>query len=214
MLKKTKTYITFFICFLIVFILLVTLLYFFTNSNSRNNRICLTIDQYNNLLSNTTQIIPEPQPIYDKTDTIKRDHKVLDDDLYPPLNRSDTNTHTQLANNIINRNMYVKTNNIDDTFRLVGYVTNNATDVDNGNNSWKLFGRQKDRHSSEFYMTPTNSNNDLKIPLTRDIIVNDKLDDIYSIPNTLTFNSPLLNKEPYNVVEVPKADLSFSSDYL
>ena len=110
--------------------------------------------------------------------------------------------------------MYVKTNNIDDTFRLVGYVTNNATDVDNGNNSWKLFGRQKDRHSSEFYMTPTNSNNDLKIPLTRDIIVNDKLDDIYSIPNTLTFNSPLLNKEPYNVVEVPKADLSFSSDYL
>ena len=214
MLKKTKTYITFFICFLIVFILLVTLLYFFTNSNSRNNRICLTIDQYNNLLSNTTQIIPEPQPIYDKTDTIKRDHKVLDDDLYPPLNRSDTNTHTQLANNIINRNMYVKTNNIDDTFRLVGYVTNNATEVDNGNNSWKLFGRQKDRHSSEFYMTPTNSNNDLKIPLTRDIIVNDKLDDIYSIPNTLTFNSPLLNKEPYNVVEVPKADLSFSSDYL
>lgn len=214
MLKKTKTYITFFICFLIVFILLVTLLYFFTNSNSRNNRICLTIDQYNNLLSNTNQIIPEPQPIYDKTDTIKRDHKVLDDDLYPPLNRSDTNTHTQLANNIINRNMYVKTNNIDDTFRLVGYVTNNATEVDNGNNSWKLFGRQKDRHSSEFYMTPTNSNNDLKIPLTRDIIVNDKLDDIYSIPNTLTFNSPLLNKEPYNVVEVPKADLSFSSDYL
>jgi hypothetical protein len=214
MLKKTKTYITFFICFLIVFILLVTLLYFFTNSNSRNNRICLTIDQYNNLLSNTTQIIPEPQPIYDKTDTIKRDHKVLDDDLYPPLNRSDTNTHTQLANNIINRNMYVKTNNIDDTFRLVGYVTNNATETDNGNNSWKLFGRQKDRHSSEFYMTPTNSNNDLKIPLTRDIIVNDKLDDIYSIPNTLTFNSPLLNKEPYNVVEVPKADLSFSSDYL
>tara|TARA_B100001758_G_scaffold247074_1_gene263786 strand:- start:5994 stop:6638 length:645 start_codon:yes stop_codon:yes gene_type:complete len=214
MLKKTKTYITFFICFLIVFILLLTLLYFFTNSNSRNNRICLTIDQYNNLLSNTTQIIPEPQPIYDKTDTIKRDHKVLDDDLYPPLNRSDTNTHTQLANNIINRNMYVKTNNIDDTFRLVGYVTNNATETDNGNNSWKLFGRQKDRHSSEFYMTPTNSNNDLKIPLTRDIIVNDKLDDIYSIPNTLTFNSPLLNKEPYNVVEVPKADLSFSSDYL
>lgn len=214
MLKKTKTYITFFICFLIVFILLATLLYFFTNSNSRNNRICLTIDQYNNLLSNTNQIIPEPQPIYDKTDTIKRDHKVLDDDLYPPLNRSDTNTHTQLANNIINRNMYVKTNNIDDTFRLVGYVTNNATEVDNGNNSWKLFGRQKDRHSSEFYMTPTNSNNDLKIPLTRDIIVNDKLDDIYSIPNTLTFNSPLLNKEPYNVVEVPKADLSFSSDYL
>tara|TARA_B000000475_G_scaffold165508_1_gene133204 strand:+ start:5461 stop:6105 length:645 start_codon:yes stop_codon:yes gene_type:complete len=214
MLKKTKTYITFFICFLIVFILLVTLLYFFTNSNSRNNRICLTIDQYNNLLSNTTQIIPESQPIYDKTDTIKRDHKVLDDDLYPPLNRSDTNTHTQLANNIINRNMYVKTNNIDDTFRLVGYVTNNATETDNGNNSWKLFGRQKDRHSSEFYMTPTNSNNDLKIPLTRDIIVNDKLDDIYSIPNTLTFNSPLLNKEPYNVVEVPKADLSFSSDYL
>lgn len=214
MLKKTKTYITFFICFLIVFILLVTLLYFFTNSNSRNNRICLTIDQYNNLLSNTTQIIPESQPIYDKTDTIKRDHKVLDDDLYPPLNRSDTNTHTQLANNIINRNMYVKTNNIDDTFRLVGYVTNNATETDNGNNSWKLFGRQKDRHLSEFYMTPTNNNNDVKIHIKDDMIVGDKLRDVYAIPNNITFNSPMLNTDQYEVVEVPKADLSRSADYL
>ena len=210
MLKKTKTYITFFICFLIVFILLVTLLYFFTNSNSRNNRICLTIDQYNNLLSNTTQIIPEPQPIYDKTDTIKRDHKVLDDDLYPPLNRSDTNTHTQLANNIINRNMYVKTNNIDDTFRLVGYVTNNATDVDNGNNSWKLFGRQKDRHSSEFYMTPTNNNNDVKISITDDIILGNKLRDMYAIPNIISFNSPMLNASPYQVVEIPRNDFIYN----
>ncbi len=57
-------------------------------------------------------------------------------------------------------------------------------------------------------------NNDVKVPITDDIIVGDRLRDIYNIPQQITFKSPMFNKDPYNVVEVPKADLSRSADYL
>jgi hypothetical protein len=110
--------------------------------------------------------------------------------------------------------MYIRTNDVGDTYRLVGYVTNNSDDKDTGNNNWKLFARQKDRHISEFYMKPTDNNNDVKVPITDDIIVGDRLRDIYNIPQQITFKSPMFNKDPYNVVEVPKADLSRSADYL
>ena len=107
--------------------------------------------------------------------------------------------------------MYVNTNNVNDTFRLVGYVTSTDSKRDAGNNSWKLFGRQKDRHFSEFYMSPTNNNNDVKIFLTDNIIVGERVRDIYAIPNTITFRSPMLNESPYQVVEIPKQDISYNA---
>jgi hypothetical protein len=169
----------------------------------------LSIDDYNVLLDKAKH-----NKQSDKDDTVIRDRKVLHDPLYPPLNRSDNKTHTELANNIANRNMYIRTNDMGDTYRLVGYVTNNSDDKDVGNNNWKLFARQKDRHISEFYMKPTDNNNDVKVPITDDIIIGDRLRDIYNIPQQITFKSPMFNKDPYNVVEVPKADLSRSADYL
>jgi len=174
-----------------------------------NNKICLSIDDYNVLLDKAKH-----NKQSDKDDTVIRDRKVLHDPLYPPLNRSDNKTHTEPANNIANRNMYIRTNDMGDTYRLVGYVTNNSDDKDVGNNNWKLFARQKDRHISEFYMKPTDNNNDVKVPITDDIIIGDRLRDIYNIPQQITFKSPMFNKDPYNVVEVPKADLSRSADYL
>jgi hypothetical protein len=63
-------------------------------------------------------------------------------------------------------------------------------------------------------MIPTDNTNDLKVSITNDNVIGTKLRDIYDIPQQITFNSPLLNKEPYNVVEVPKADLSRSADYI
>jgi hypothetical protein len=178
--------------------------------NAINNKVCLSIDDYNVLLDKARHTAEKAG----KDETVVRDRKVLGDPLYPPLNRSDNKTHTELANNIANRNMYIKTNDIGDTYRLVGYVTNNSADKDVGNNNWKLFARQKDRHISEFYMKPTDNNNDVKVPITDDIIVGDRLRDIYNIPSQITFKSPMFNKDPYNVVEVPKADLSRSADYL
>lgn len=163
-----------------------------------DNKVCISVSEFNKLKSN-------------RNDTINRDYRVLYDELYPPLNRSDTNNHTNLANNIMTRNMYIKTNDVDDTYRLVAYVTSNSNNKDIGNNSWKLFGRQKDRHFSEFYITPTNNNNDVKIFLTDDIIIGDRIRDMYAIPNTINFKSPLLNETPYQVVEIPKQDISYNS---
>jgi hypothetical protein len=108
--------------------------------------------------------------------------------------------------------MYIQTNSINDKYRLVAYVTNNAEEKDVGNNNWKLFARQKDRNISDFYMKPTDNNNDMKVPITDDIVVGDRLRDIYNIPKQITFNSPLFNKAPYNIVEIPKADLINHSD--
>jgi len=177
-----------------------------------NAKICMTVDEYKNLLDNKTNIkmISEKS----KEDTIERDRKVLDDDLYPPLNRGDTVSHTRLANNINNRKMYINTQETGDTYRLVAYVSSTSNMKDSGNNNWKLFARQKDRHISDFYMIPTDNTNDLKVSITNDNVIGTKLRDIYDIPQQITFNSPLLNKEPYNVVEVPKADLSRSADYI
>ena len=145
-----------------------------------------------------------------RSDTINRDYRVLNDELFPPINRSDTNNHTELTNNVINRSMYIKTNNVNDTYRLVGYVTNNSNEKDTGNNNWKLFARQKDRHLSEFYMTPTNNNDDVKISITDDIILGSKLRDMYAIPNIISFNSPMLNTTPYQVVEIPRNDFIYN----
>ena len=180
-----------------------------------DNKVCLSINDYNILLDKANHNKNKgSRDTGGSDDTVVRDRKVLEDQLYPPLNRSDNRTHTELVNNITNRNMYIRTNDINDTYRLVGYVTNNSDEKDTGNNNWKLFARQKDRNISEFYMKPTDNNNDVKVPITDDIIVGDRLRDIYNIPNQLTFKSPMFNKDPYNVVEVPKADLSRSADYL
>lgn len=176
----------------------------FESNNQDDDKICMTQKQFDN--------ITEPKlPTVNRKDTIMRDYRVVKDDLFPPFNRSDNNTHTNLANNIVNRSMYINTNNVNDTFRLVGYVTSTDSKRDAGNNSWKLFGRQKDRHFSEFYMSPTNNNNDVKIFLTDNIIVGDRVRDIYAIPNTITFRSPMLNESPYQVVEIPKQDISYNA---
>ena len=176
----------------------------YENKNNDNDNVCMTQKQFDNITK------PKP-PTVNRNDTIVRDYRVVKDDLFPPFNRSDNNTHTDLTNNIINRSMYVNTNNVNDTFRLVGYVTSSDQNKDSGNNNWKLFGREKDRHFSEFYMTPTNNNNDVKIFLSDNIIVGDRVRDIHSIPNNITFKSPMLNESPYEVVEIPKQDISYNA---
>lgn len=205
------------VVFLLIIIIISYLIYQWMNTpeedNKKNedsipsNKICMSIDEFNKLRDSAVKVNND-------TDTISRDRKVLEDDLYPPLNRGDTRSHTNLANNINRRRMYVNTQETGDTFRLVAYLTSTSDEKDSGNNNWKLFARQKDRHFSEFYIIPTDNTNDLKISINNDNVVGHRLRDVYDIPQQLTFNSPLLNKEPYDVVEVPKADLSRSADYI
>tara|TARA_B000000477_G_scaffold119216_1_gene119454 strand:+ start:493 stop:1146 length:654 start_codon:yes stop_codon:yes gene_type:complete len=200
--------------FLIIIIIISIIYYYFyykyNNNNIDNDKICMSLSEYNKLKNNNIFI----SNYKDNTKNDDRDYRVLEDQLYPPLNRSDTITQTNLRNNIDNRNMYVSTNNSGDKYRLVGYLINQDIDKDAGGNNWKLFARQKDRHSSEFYMIPANNNYDVKIFIKDDIVVGERLRDIYSIPNNITFNSPMLSSSPYEFVEIPKADLSSSPEYI
>lgn len=177
---------------------------FKNNYQEDNNKVCMNIDIFNKLNEQNTN----------NNNTIERDYRVINDPLFPPFNRSDRSTHTHLRNNINNRNMYINTNNIDDTFRLVAYVTCNDENKDVGNNSWKLFAREKDRHFSEFYMSPTDNSNDIKIFLNDNIIEGNRVRDIYNIPQHISFNSPMLNRSPYYVNEIPKQQLSYQNFYM
>lgn len=138
------------VIFILFFIIIAYLVYISlmdkieVNNNDTNlNKICMSIDEFNKIKNQSVPIINDQH-------TVARDRKVLDDDLYPPLNRGDTRSHTNLANNINTRRMYVNTQETGDTFRLVAYVSSTSNDKDSGNNNWKLFARQKDRHFSNF----------------------------------------------------------------
>lgn len=118
---------------------------------------------------------------------VERDRRVISDPLYPPLNRTETPVF--------------------DTYRLVGYLSNHETNKDKGGNSWKLFARMKDRHQGDFYITPVDRTIDLKIPLTNEVVVGERLRDLYTIPQEMRFNSPLLNRGPYEFTEIPRSQL-------
>jgi hypothetical protein len=139
---------------------------------------------------------------------VQRDYRVLNDPLYPPLNRTDSQNTASLIENTAARNWNVPTNQSNDNYRLVGYLVSQEQKRDVGDNNWKLFARQKDRNTADFYMMPANNNYDVKIALKDDTVVGTRLRDVYTIPDQLQFNSPLLNNGSYQFVENPKADLS------
>lgn len=180
-----------------------------------DNKVCISLPEYQKLLLQKSQpqqplIIQQPiqQPPQQSS---TRDYRVLNDQLYPPLNRTDAQTHTAFTANIENRNMYVPTRDIKDNYRLVGYFINNTdNEKDAGGNKWKLIAREKDRNTADFYMIPSDSRYDIKVAITDNIVTNGRLRDIYTIPNSITFNSPLLNKTPYEFVEIPKTDYTSS----
>lgn len=142
-----------------------------------------------------------------------RDRRVINDPLYPPLNRSDRQTFESNVFQTQARNINVPTRDMYDSFRLVGYLTCKDDKKDAGGNHWKLMARQKNRHESEFYMIPTNKDYDVKVPLTSDVVVGTNLRDIYTIPNVLSFRSPMLNQSPYDFVELPKTSFQDSQYY-
>jgi hypothetical protein len=187
-------------------------------SSPDTDKVCMTTQEYRRLMSAKAcpapPAPPAPQAPQAPQTTQQRDYRVLADPLYPPLNRTDADTHTSLQYNIANRTMNIPTQDHNDTFRLVGYLTNkDATQQDVGGNTWKLFARQKDRHSSDFYMVPANKNYDVKIHVKDDMIQGERLRDLYTIPNTITFKSSMLNDTPYEFIEIPKSDLT-SANYL
>lgn len=148
--------------------------------------------------------------VVSQRDISKRDRRVLHDDLYPPLNRTEASNHQAIQKEIHQGHLYnnASPNGFQDQFRLIGYLSNLSATKDAGHNNWKLLGRMKDRHQGEYYIIPANSQLDIKIPLTSDIVVGERLRDTYSLPKEMRFNSPLLNNTPYVFIEIPKTDFS------
>jgi hypothetical protein len=138
-----------------------------------------------------------------------RDIRVLEDPLYPPLNRTDEPNFNAITTEVKRGDIYVPTNGIaSDSYRLIGYLSNHESVKDAGGNNWKFFGRMKDRYTGEYYISPVNNNIDLKIPLTNDIVVGDRLRDLYTLPREMRFKSPMLNTGVYEYTEIPKTDFT------
>lgn len=161
-------------------------------------------DEYRNRLHNATKNHKEVED--NKGITVaERDIAVVKDPLYPPINR-----HSQpLANEYIKyRNAGIfdvpsRTNN--DTYRLMGYLINSVNKED----KWNIYGRQRHPGSSHgnFYATQQcNNNSCTKIELSKDILVNEQLNDFYNLPSTLMFKSPLFAVTSYDVVQLSMPD--------
>jgi len=159
-------------------------------------QVCLSQGEFS-ALTNTRQGHAET--------SIEKDRRVLDDPLHPPINRMDAASQDALDARIRNRDMYVPTTDVGDSFRLVGYLVSSDEAEDRGGNSWKLFAREKDRHTSEFYMVPANRNYDIKVPIKDEIVSSGRLRDLYNIPDEISFKSPFLNSTPYKFIQLEKA---------
>lgn len=189
---------------ILLFILALVFRYIYVTGDDSPSKVCMSVkefkDFHQNKHSNTT-----PQTGIDDS----RDRRVLNDPLYPALNRTEFDTHQGVADKIKRKELYNTTREFTDRYRLVAYVTNHDQDKDSGGNTWKLMARQKDRNRADFFMVPANNNYDMKVMLNNEMIVgNDKLRDLYTIPKQLTFKSPLLNETPYEVTELPMNDFT------
>lgn len=198
-------------------ILISILAYLIFRSQPHDNHVCLPKDAYEKLIKPPTIInkIESPRNTeLSSTDSVSdRDYRVLSDPLFPPLNRTETAVHSSLQQNIRDRNILLPTSvrETHDTYHLVGYLVNKDATIDTGGNNWKLMARMKDKNTADFYMIPANKNYDMKINITDEITEGARLRDIYTIPNQINFNSPLLNRSTYDFVEVPKGDLSYTN---
>lgn len=180
----------------VIIIICVILLIFLNINNEKcpSGKVCIPMQTW----ANTQNLRQVPQQIY--TEKPNRDLEVLQNPLYPPLNRTDKQTYNSVVYQTEQRNINIPTQNFNDSFRLVGYLTNNDDPV----RSWKLMAREKNRNESEFYMIPANNNYDMKIPITTDITPGQRIRDLYTIPNEIKFNTPILAETPYTFLELPK----------
>jgi hypothetical protein len=137
---------------------------------------------------------------------VERDQAVLNDPLFPPVNRETASQHEALRNKLWLRPLQERDS---DSFRLVAYLVSKSEDK----TTWKLFGRRKDRNIGEFYATPSDRNNDVKVPLDR-MSMPDKdarLRGMDDIPDEVTVNTPLLSGT-FDVMRLPGSD--FSTGYV
>jgi hypothetical protein len=140
---------------------------------------------------------------------LQKDRDVLENPMQPPTNRIDLRGEAGTMQYTDRRMFNVPTSSKGDSYRLVGYLVNqDASETkDIGGNTWKLMAKEIRNGHSTFYIMPTNTHENVKIPITDNMVVGgQKIRDIYTIPEYIQFNSPLLKDSPYMFVELPKTD--------
>ena len=190
----------------IVILVAIAIKYFVFNEKNQEieDKVCMSVREYNKMSKSCVL------PVRETDSVANRDLKVVTDPLYPPLNREDAGNFNAVRKEVEQHNMYVSLNDINDSYRLLGYLTYSEPEpIDKGGNSWQLFGRMKNRNNADFYIISTNNNYNMKIPLTPEIM-NNKRFDLYNIPTEMQFNYPMLNRGIYNFLEIPKTDYSSS----
>jgi hypothetical protein len=129
-----------------------------------------------------------------------RDNAVMDDVLYPPLNRTDRPNIDMLVNNpaIVGH----PTRGSPDTYRPLALAKDTIS-----NETYYLMGREKYRGSSqgEFYLVPTDKQNRLKIQLL-DERGNQLIKDIYGIPDQVTIKTGIFKDKVIALEELKKTD--------
>jgi hypothetical protein len=167
--------------------------------------------QINPLIQQQINPLMLANPVMLRDQVSDRDRAVINDELYPPLGRTERPIFDQLINGMSTGVFSYPTRGSPDTFRLVAYLVNTSDKKD----MWKLFGRQKYPGSSigDYYAIQMDDRrSDLKITIKDEMMPKDKIRDIYGLPNEVVINSPLFNPSPYKIIELDKADLT--SPYL
>jgi hypothetical protein len=69
-------------------------------------------------------------------------------------------------------------------------------------------GRQKDKNTGEYYISPTDSRIDIKIPLDQNTLslTTGKIGPVDTLPHEVSFKTPLMNTDPYLLIELPQSD--------
>ena len=157
----------------------------------------------NNLSQERIVYIPQPGPTTPTTDlVITRDRQVMNDPLYPPLNRTDANSTLQFAAEPRLQAEQVRSSF--DSFRQVGYLVN----TQDKNDVWQLLAKEKHyrRGDADFYAISANKNMSLKVQITNDMIISGgPLRDLYSLPNQLVIRHAMFAQSPYEVIELPRS---------
>lgn len=147
----------------------------------------------------TTQPLQRPEISINE-----RDYRVLNDPLYPPVNRN----AYQNEQRFLREPRLQQDIQSDDKYRIIGYLVNSHDKED----VWKLFARELNirRGSAVFYAANADKNKDIKIVLSQDIIIKGHLKDIYNLSDEVIINHPMFMTSPYKVVSLPGNDSNYT----
>ena len=171
--------------FLVILLLAIVIGMFFAMQKMQDTYDTMLLNYKN---TSCPQPTCPPCPITRIHDPIStRDRAANSDPLYPPLNRMPRRDIQE------------------DTFRFIGYLVNSEDKED----TWKLYGREKQRGQGDFYVTSANKNMDMKITITQEMTQGgQRLRDIWDIPNELKIKHPMFSEHPYQVVINQNTDFS------